>query len=108
MIREGMKARLRDIESAQAEKMLAVAMNMDPEKEIERRVEQIKRRQQIIETSGEIEESARSQSQVVTGSMASGKVDESTRSDKKSNRKVHFTGVNTTSPDRNSTPRQQK
>jgi hypothetical protein len=40
--------------------MLAVAMNMDPEKEIERRVEQIKRRQQIIETSGEIEESARS------------------------------------------------
>ena len=105
MIKEGMKAKLRDMEAAQAEKMLAVAMNMDPEKEIEKRVENLKRRQLMIETSGEIEESARSQSQGVTASMASGKIDESTRSDKKSNKKVHFTGVKTTSPDRNSTPR---
>ena len=89
MINEGMKARLREMEGARAEKMLNVAMNLDTEREIEKRVEEYKRRQIVIETSGEIEESARSQSYGggLTASMVSGgRVDESS----KSNKKVHF------------------
>ncbi len=95
MIREGLKARLREMEGARAEKMLNVAMNMDTEKEIERRIEEIKRRQMAIETSGEVvEESARSQSYGgVTASMTSGKVDESIRSNRKEDRKVHFRDI---------------
>ena len=104
-IKQGLKARLREMEGARAEKMLSVAMNMDPEKEIEKRIEEFKRRQIMIETSGEgIEESARSQS--YGASMISGKVDESTRS-KKEDRKVTFRDIKTTSPDQKSTPRQQ-
>jgi hypothetical protein len=52
----------------------------------------------MIETSGEgIEESARSQS--YGASMASGKIDESTRSNKREDRKVHFRDIKSTSPD---------
>jgi hypothetical protein len=100
-IKQGLKSRLREIEGSRAEKMLSVAMNLDPEKEIEKRLEEIKRRQLMIETSGEgIEESARmSQSY---GATSGGKIDESTRS----NKKVHFTGIKNTSPDQKSTPRQ--
>jgi len=98
MINEGMKARLREMEGARAEKMLNVAMNLDTEREIEKRVEEYKRRQIVIETSGEIEESARSQSYGggLTASMVSaGRVDESS----KSNKKVHFRDVKKSSPD---------
>ena len=99
-IKQGLKSRLREMEGARAEKMLSVAMNLDPEKEIEKRLEDIKRRQMMIETSGEgVEDSAR-MSQSYGASM--GKIDESTRS----NKKVHFTGIKTTSPDQKSTPRQ--
>lgn len=110
MIKEGLKLRLREMEGARAEKMLNVAMNMDTEKEIEKRLEEIKRRQIIIETSGEVvDESARSQSYGgVTASMVSGKIDESTRSNRKEDRKVHFRDVKNTSPDQKSTPRQQQ
>lgn len=58
VIRNGLKDRLKQIEADQAEKMLTVALNLDPQKEIERRMREMKR---AIDESGDgVTESARS------------------------------------------------
>lgn len=43
IIQDGMKEKLYQIEADQAEKMMNLALNMDPEKEIQKRLSQMKR-----------------------------------------------------------------
>lgn len=58
LIREGLKDKVKQMEKDQAEKMLTIALNLDPQKEIERRMREMKR---AIEESGDaVTESARS------------------------------------------------
>jgi len=54
-----LKSKIHQIEADQADRMLKVAMDLDPQKEIERRMREMKRH---IEESVDITESARSMS----------------------------------------------
>jgi len=58
LIKEGLKSKIHQIEADQAERMLKVAMELDPQKEIERRMREMKRH--IEESGADITESARS------------------------------------------------
>ena len=81
VIKDGLKQRLRQIEADQADKMIAVALKLDPQQEIEKRIREMER---AIEESSDgnqtnIQESARS----VISISQSGVPSESIKSKKK-------------------------
>lgn len=43
LINQGMKEKLRQIQNDQAEKLMSLALNLDPQKEIEKRLSQMKK-----------------------------------------------------------------
>ena len=68
VIESGLKQRLRDIEADQAKKMMDLALNLDPKREIERRFRDMKK---VVDESSEALQSARSVSVSQSGGAPS-------------------------------------